>query len=192
MSTDKLSFDDAKIDNGGSYLRPGIHDVIVREVKSGESSQKGTPFIEMTIEDSLGKTCSHICYTSTTKAEGKQSSAWDISKNILLTFATAVTGSEENARELFKGATDYKTLATKMNSTLTGKKLRISLKGKWINPTDVSKPSWIKAEFGNGKFAEPISTTPTTLKVQGTKGESRPSTTTEVSDGAAITSDKEW
>ena len=190
--SEKLSFDDAKIDNGGSYLRPGIYDVVVKEVKSGESSQKGTPYIEMTVEDKDGKTCTHVCYTSTTKQEGKQNSAWDISKNILLTFATAVTGSEESARELFKGASDYKTLAAKMNSTLTGKKLRISLKGKWINPTDVSKPSWIKAEFGNGKFAEPISTNPTGLKTQGTKGEPRPSTTTEVVNGAAVTTDKEW
>ena len=148
-----FDFNDATVESGNKYLEPGIHEVMVSEIKSGESSQKKTPYVEITVKDSTGAACSQQYYLSTTPG-ASGITAWQISRNAILQIVMAATNSDEvTAKSKMPKAANAEELATKLSSILVGKKFAIQLSGKWVNPTDLSKRPWIKAEFGNYTFA---------------------------------------
>ena len=150
-----FDFNSATAESGSKYLEPGIHTVKVSEIKSGESSQKKTPYVEISIQDSTGASCSQQYYLST-NAGPSGKSAWDINKNAILQLVMAATGLDEvSAKGKMPQAKTPEELAAKLSTIIVGKTIAIHLRGEWINPTDASKKPWIKAEFGNYKFAVP-------------------------------------
>lgn len=152
-----LNFDDASVESGSAYLEPGINEVKTKEITSGVSSQKSTPYVEITVEDKAGKTANHKYYTSTTVNEGKQKSAWDITKNQLLQITAAVLGVDaDTAKTKMPKAADTADLASKLSTLLVGKPFAIKLHGEQVIPTDPAKKPWIKAVFGTGTFATTI------------------------------------
>lgn len=149
-----LSFDDAKIETGSMYMEPGNYVVKVIEIKNGLSTQKSSPYVEFTVNNSEGKICTHQYYLNTEVREGASKSAWDISKNAILQVVTAALGlEEEEAKTKMPKATSPEDLAVKLSALIIGKEFGLRLTGKWVNPSDVTKKPWIKAEFGSGKFA---------------------------------------
>jgi hypothetical protein len=148
-----FDFNDATAESGSKYLEPGIHEVMVSEIKSGESSQKKTPYVEITVKDSTGASCSQQYYLSTVPG-ASGISAWQISRNAILQLVMAATNSDEiTAKGKMPKAANAEELATKLSTMLVGKKFAIQLNGKWVNPTDTAKKPWVKAEFGNYTFA---------------------------------------
>ena len=152
-----FDFNDATTETSGNkYLEPGIHpSVMVSEITSGVSSQKQSPYVQITVQDSTGATCSNNYYLNTTP--GKSGiSAWQISKNAILQLVMAATNSDETtAKGKMPKAVDGTELATKLSTILVGKKFAIQLSGEWVTPNDPEKTSWIKSVFGNYTFAVP-------------------------------------
>ena len=150
-----FDFNDATAESGSKYLEPGIHEVVVSEVKDGESSQKKTPYVEISVKDSTGASCSQQYYLNTVPGPSGVS-AWQISRNAILQLVMAATNSDEvSAKGKMPKAANATELASKLSAIIVGKKFAIQLNGKWVNPTDSSKKPWIKAEFGNYTFAVP-------------------------------------
>lgn len=139
------------------YLSPGINvPVKVKEIKQGLSTQKQSPFVEITIENAEGKTCSQQYYLTTTVGEGKKTSAWAISRDAILQLIVAVTGTdEETAKARLVGITT-ENIAVKLSAFMIGKPFAIVLGGKWVTPEDPQKKSWVKAQFGTGNFATTV------------------------------------
>lgn len=152
-----FDFKDATVENGNvnNYLAPGIYKVKVSEIKSGLSSQKQSPYIEFTVSDESGATCSQQYYLTTIPGPSGKS-AWDISKNAILQIVMAATNSDEaTAKAKMPAASNQDELAAKLSTILVGKSFAIHLAGEWVNPQDTSKKSWVKSVFGGYKFAVP-------------------------------------
>lgn len=175
-----FDFNSVSVESGKQYLQPGNHLVKTSEVKNGVSSQKGTPYVEVTVTDKSGATCSNQYYLSTEVGEGKQKSAFDISGPAIVRLVAATNNLDANTEEgknkakaLLGNITSPESLATKLSTLMVGKEFGLHLDGKWVNPTDTTKQSWIKAEFGGGSnFAVPASkfgTLTTNVKVKGEK-----------------------
>lgn len=158
--SNELSFEDAKgkaDEYVSKYLSPGINvPVKVKEIKQGLSAQKQSPYVEITIEDATGKTCSQQYYLNTTVKEGGKTSAWAISRDAILQLIVAITGTDEaTAKTRLVGITT-ENIAVKLSAFMIGKPFAIVLGGKWVTPTDPQKKSWVKAEFGTGNFATTV------------------------------------
>ena len=146
----ELSFDDAVIAEGkvSNYLEPGNHKVVVAKIIKGESSQKKSPYIEITVADESGKTCAQQYYIN--------GGAWNISKSAILTIVAAAQNiTADEAKAKLTGLTG-ENIDVKLSGLLVGKKLAITLNGEWVHPTDTSKKSWIKSVFGSYLFAVPM------------------------------------
>ena len=166
--SESLDFSGAEIEVGNQYLAPGVHVVKITEVKAGNSSQKGTPYVEFTVADKSGQVASQQYYLTTTVKEGSTKSAFDISKNaILQLIMSSMNVDETTAKTKLVGLTTDN-IATKLATLLVGKTLAIRLNGQWVNPTDTSKKSWVKAIFGTGKFTATVDQQ-TTLSYDPTK-----------------------
>lgn len=153
--SDQLDFNDAKVGTGNKYLEPGIHNVKVTKVEAGKSSQKQTPYVEITVTDPTGATCSQQYYLSTTVKEGSNVSAFSISKDAILQILMASTGADEaTAKSKLVGITTDN-IAAKLASIVIGKPFAMHIAGEWVNPTDTTKKSFVKGVFGTYKFAVP-------------------------------------
>ncbi len=144
------------------YLTPGNHTVKVSEVKSGVSSQKQSPYLEVEIVDQKGLTCSQQFYL-TTVAGPSGKSAMDITSANLVILVAAATGADITtddgktaAKTKIGNVTSIEDLVKKISTLTVGKSIAIHLDGKIINPTDTTKKDWVKAEFGTGVFAVPV------------------------------------
>jgi hypothetical protein len=151
-----FSFEEAEVSTGSSYLEPGNHLVTITEVKKGESSQSKSTFIEVTVKDGDGSSCSHQYYLSTDVGEGKQRSAWSYTASSLLTLAMAANGYDEKTAKSNLTGINQDNIANKLSSILVGKRIAINLMGTWVNPTDTSKSPWVKTSFGSFLFAVPV------------------------------------
>lgn len=185
----ELSFEGASVDAGKQYIEPGVHIVKIKEVKSGLSSQKQSPYVEFVVEDNTKATCSHQYYLNTEPGlSGK--SAWDISKNAILQLIMAGTNTDEaTAKSKMPMVKSGEELAMKLSTLLVGKTIGLHLAGKWVNPTDTSKNPWIKAEFAGYKFAVPADRVGE-LKHDSTKHIKGAPATNVPSTGAVVASDK--
>ena len=154
----ELNFDGASISTGGgNYLEVGNHKVKVSEVKKGNSSKQGTPFVQITVVDEDGSACAQDYYLTTEIKPGKKQSAWQISAAAILTIVAAVLNCDEATAKTKLIGMNSDNIDVKLSSLLVGKPFAINLTGKWVNPTDMDKPSWVKSEFGSRLFAVPIS-----------------------------------
>lgn len=160
-----LNFNDAKIDGGASkYIAPGICQVKIKEVKSGTSSVKGSPYVEVVVEDNYGAVASNQYYLNTNPGPSGRS-AWDISKNALYSIVLASTGLDtETVKTKLSGATGAEDLAKKITTLTADKSFRMKLKGKAVFPQDTTKHPFIKTIFANGCFVESLNTEPSTLR----------------------------
>ena len=103
-------------------IKPGIHIVKTVSVTNGVSSQKQAPYLEFTVEDTTGAELKQQYYLSTTVNPGKQKSAWDISKNAILSLvASAYTLDETTAKSKMPNAKSAEELASKLAVLLVGK-----------------------------------------------------------------------
>lgn len=151
---ESYNFEEASVETGSVYLKPGNHLVKVTEVKSGVSSQKQTPYVEVKVEGSDGSSCSQQYYLSTTVKEGGKTSAFKISAAALLQLVMAANNMDEaSAKAKLAGITSPEALAQKLSAALVGKEFGIRIVGEWVNPQDTTKPSWVKGVFSSGKFA---------------------------------------
>lgn len=182
----ELSFDDAVIAEGkvSNYLEPGNHKVVVSKIVKGESSQKKSPFIEITVSDESGKTCAQQYYLN--------GGAWNVSKSAILTIVAAaqnVTADEAKAKLV--GLTGDN-IDVKLSGILIGKKLAITLNGEWIHPTDTTKKSWVKSQFGSYLFAVPLSDIDKLSKTPYIKGTENANGSTASVNGVVATEKSAW
>ena len=146
----ELNFDDAVIASGSTsnYLSVGNHKVKVTKVEKGLSSQKQSPYVEITVSDESGQTCAQKYYTN--------GGAWNISKSAILTLVAAAQSTDEaTAKTKLTGITGDN-IDSKLASLLMGKAFGIKLNGEWVNPTDTTKNSFVKSVFGTYLFAVPL------------------------------------
>jgi len=190
-----FDFNNTVIEESGSkYFQPGNYLVKTTKVEAGMSSQKQTPYVRISVADKSGMTCEQDYYLSTTVKEGSNKSAFDISSQAILRILAAANNLDINTEEgknktksYLNGVTTTETLATKLSSLLVGKEFAIHLSGKWVNPSDSSKKSWVKAEFGSGNFAVPSSKLSTLNPNPKVKGEALNNGTSTVTTGITST-----
>lgn len=175
----EFNFNEVNVENArNQYLSPGNYVVKTTEVKSGLSSQKQSPYIEVTVADASGATAANQYYLNTEKKDGSEKSAFDISGPALIKLVAAannlditVEADKTKAKSLIGAISSPDALATKLSSLLVGKQIAIHLDGKYVNPTDTSKKSWVKAEFGGGNFVtipSKLNTLNPNAKIKGT------------------------
>ncbi len=147
--SDLLNFDDAAVNDFVSkYLDPGIHKVKVTEVKAGKSSQKQTPFLEVTVADEKGLVVTDQFYLN--------EKAFKYSKDSILTLVMAVNNIEiETAKTKLVGL-NTENIAEKLAPALLGRTFAIRIDGEWVYPEDTQKKPFVKAIFGSFKFAVPL------------------------------------
>jgi len=193
----ELSFDDAVISTGNTnnYLEVGNHKVKVTKVEKGLSSKAQSPYVEITVADERGYTCSQQYYLNTKVSEGKKQSAWNISSAAILTLVAAANNTDEaGAKSKLAGMTG-ENIDAKLASLLVGKAFGITLNGKWINPEDTAKNSWVKAEFGSYLFAVPADKMDKLSKKPYIKGEDFSATRSASQDspsGAIVAAATAW
>lgn len=143
------------------YLEPGCQVVKVSEIKQGLSSLKQSPYLEVVVENEHGLNASQQYYLNTTPGSSGKS-AMDITSAQLVILVAACIGvditTEEGksvAKAKIGAVKSIDELVGKISTICVGKTFAIRLTGKWINPTDMTKKDWIKAEFSNGIFAVP-------------------------------------
>ena len=181
----EFNFNEVVIEEAGSkYFTPGNYVVKTTKVEDGLSSQKQTPYVKVTVADQGGQTCENEYYLSTTVKEGSTKSAMDITAPNLVRLVAAANNLDINtedgktkAKALIGSFKTPAELAQKLTTLLVGKPFAIHLGGKWVNPTDTTKKSWIKAEFGSGNFAVPAKDIARLVANPKIKGENASATT---------------
>lgn len=146
----ELSFDDAVIAEGktNNYMEVGNHKVKTIKVEKGLSSQKQSPYVEITVANEAEQTCAQKYYIN--------GGAWNISKSAILTIVAAANNcDQETAKTKLAGLTG-ENIDTKLSTLLMNKPFGITINGEWVNPTDTSKPSFVKGVFGSYLFAVPV------------------------------------
>lgn len=174
-----MNFNEVEVTGGfeKKYMEPGVEVVKLTLVTSGESTQKKSPYVELTFENENKQTVSKQYYLN----EGK---AFEISAQTFFKFIAAAYKldlNNETEKATVKGKlgniTSKEELATKLSTILVGKPIAMVIKGEWVNPTDAAKKPYIKSVPSN------IVTTVdkvSTLKYDATKHISgEPVTTTE-------------
>lgn len=140
----------------GNYketIKPGIHVVKTTTITNGISSQKQTPYLEITVEDSHGAELKQQYYLSTTINPGKQKSAWDISKNAILALVAASNGLDETtAKGKMPNAKSAEELAQKLAILMTGKEFRLKVVGE--EKISQKGTKYVASSFGPGVFCE--------------------------------------
>lgn len=159
----EFGFNDAEV-NKGSYketIAPGIHAVKVTNVTNGLSSQKQSPYIEFTVE-SEGAELKGQYYLSTVVNPGKQKSAWDISKNAILSLvASANKLDETTAKTKMPNAKSAEELASKLSVLLAGKEFELKVVGE--EKISQKGTKYVASSFGQGVFCQAKGITPSTL-----------------------------
>ncbi len=137
-----MNFENIEIKEGfeQKYMTTGPAIVKFTEVGSGVAAT-GTGYVELTVENTQGLTCSTRLYF----APGKNT---EISAQALYDYI-AITNNVDKATAKAKigDFADYADLAKKLSTLLIGKSFAMLVKGKYIPNKDVTKDSWIKAEL---------------------------------------------
>lgn len=145
-----MNFNEVEIttNQGPKYLTPGVDVIKVINVESGLSTAKSSPFVRITVENNNGETANGDFYLN--------GGAFDITAQTLFKYIAAaynldLTQDDQKATVKAKlGVVDTKEqLAAKLSSVLVGRQFAMLIKGEWVNPTDTSKKSWVKAVLSN-------------------------------------------
>lgn len=153
-----LNFDDASAGSAKKYLEPGVHTVRTKSITS-DVSPSGSPYIEWIVEGETGLTCAHRFFINTVLGEGKEKTAWDVSKNEIFKIVKAALNLDDTEAKAkmprFQNSTELESkLASELTKLVTGKSFDILLNGQEIKGND-GKQNWTKAVFGRGYFAAP-------------------------------------
>jgi hypothetical protein len=145
-----MNFSDVEVKPAfeSKFLNPGVCVVKFSTITAGTAST-GTPFLELTVEDDAGLTATSRLYF----AEGQNKT---ISVETLYIYLAITNGLDINndtdkpkIKALIGDFSSYEDLASKLSSKLVGKVFATVLRGEYVNPTDLAKPSWIKAVLGS-------------------------------------------
>lgn len=150
-----FNFENAEVSKGNykETIKPGISVVKTTAIITGVSTQKQTPYLEFTVEDSHGAELKQQYYLSTTVNPGKQKSAWDISKNAILALVAAANNLDEiTAKTKMPNAKSAEELAQKLSILLTGKEFRLKVVGE--EKISQKGTKYVASSFGNGVFCE--------------------------------------
>ena len=150
-----FNFENAEVSKGNykETIKPGISIVKVTAITNGVSSQKQTPYLEFTVEDSHGAELKQQYYLSTVVNPGKQKSAWDISKNAILALVAASNSLDETtAKTKMPNAKTAEELAQKLAILLTGKEFRLKVIGE--EKVSQKGTKYVASSFSNGVFCE--------------------------------------
>lgn len=150
-----FGFENAEVSKGNykETIKPGISLVKVTAITNGISTQKQTPYLEFTVEDAQGAELKQQYYLSTTVNPGKQKSAWDISKNAILSLVAAANSLDEaSAKAKMPNAKTAEELAQKLSILLTGKEFRLKVVGE--EKISQKGTKYVASSFGNGVFCE--------------------------------------
>jgi hypothetical protein len=150
-----FNFENAEVSKGNykETIKPGISIVKVTAITNGVSTQKQTPYLEFTVEDSHGAELKQQYYLSTVVNPGKQKSAWDISKNAILALVAASNSLDETtAKTKMPNAKTAEELAQKLAILLTGKEFRLKVIGE--EKVSQKGTKYVASSFSNGVFCE--------------------------------------
>jgi len=150
-----FGFENAEVSKGNykETIKPGISLVKTTTITNGLSSQKQTPYLEITVEDAHGAELKQQYYLSTTVNPGKQKSAWDISKNAILALvASAMNLDEVSAKAKMPNVQSAEELAQKLAILMTGKEFRLKVVGE--EKVSQKGTKYVASSFGNGVFCE--------------------------------------
>ena len=150
-----FNFENAEVSKGNykETIKPGISVVKTTSITTGVSSQKQTPYLEFTVEDSHGAELKQQYYLSTVVNPGKQKSAWDISKNAILALVAASNNLDEaTAKSKMPNAKSSEELAQKLAILMTGKEFRLKIVGE--EKISQKGTKYVASSFGNGVFCE--------------------------------------
>lgn len=150
-----FNFENAEVSKGNykETIKPGVSLVKTTNIITGVSTQKQTPYLEFTVEDSHGAELKQQYYLSTTVNPGKQKSAWDISKNAILALVAASNNLDETtAKTKMPNAKSAEELAQKLAILLTGKEFRLKVVGE--EKISQKGTKYVASSFGNGVFCE--------------------------------------
>ena len=150
-----FNFENAEVSKGNykETIKPGISVVKTTAITNGVSSQKQTPYLEFTVEDAHGAELKQQYYLSTTVNPGKQKSAWDISKNAILSLVAASNSLDEaSAKSKMPNAKTAEELAQKLAILMTGKEFRLKVTGE--EKISQKGTKYVASSFGNGVFCE--------------------------------------
>jgi hypothetical protein len=145
-----MNFNNVEITSGGQnkYLTTGVEVIKVTEVKSGLSSAKQSPFIEITVSNDAGAVATGQFYLN--------DGAFNISANTFFKFIGAaykLNIDNEGDKAIIKGkigeVADKEALAAKLATVLVGRQFAMLLKGEWVHPQDTAKKSFIKTVLSN-------------------------------------------
>lgn len=140
----------------GKYLDLGINDnVTLFAITSGESSKKGTPFLEVEVGKDIEATLKSQFYMSDAAQERSQQRIIHLLVDGLGVDRNAVDAAGE-------AATSLPNYAARLNALIPkGNKFRIKLTGEeYYKDGDVKVAKRINSKF----FAEPMSVSPSRLK----------------------------
>lgn len=150
-----FGFENAEVSKGNykETIKPGIHLVKTVSITNGISTQKQTPYLEFTVENAHGAELKQQYYLSTTVNPGKQRSAWDISKNAILSLVAAANSLDEaSAKAKMPNAKTAEELAQKLSILMTGKEFRLKVVGE--EKISQKGTKYVASSFGNGVFCE--------------------------------------
>lgn len=158
-----FNFDNAElpVNDKATVLKPGIYNVVTEKLETGLSDKNQSPYIDWTVKDDTGAVVTQRYFVSTTVNEGKKMSAWDVTSSAFLMLIMAITKlSKEEAKSklntMVTGITSHDQLATKLSALVVGKPFTIKINGKEVITNTGKK--FVRSEFGNYTFAEPIGT----------------------------------
>lgn len=151
-----FDFQNAEIPQGGTpNLQPGIHSVKVESITNGLSQNTQAPFLEFTVVDSNNAKLNNRYYLNTVVGEGKQKSAWDISRNAILAIVSACLNlTETEAKAKMPQAKSAEELAVKLAALIVGKEMKLKVVGEEKLASSGSK--YVNSSFGQGVFAESV------------------------------------
>ncbi len=150
-----FDFQNAEVSKGNykETIKPGISVVKVTSITNGLSTQKQAPYLEFVVEDNHGAELKQQYYLSTTVNPGKQKSAWDISKNAILSLVAASNSLDEaSAKAKMPNAKSAEELAQKLAILMTGKEFRLKIVGE--EKISQKGTKYVASSFGNGVFCE--------------------------------------
>lgn len=150
-----FGFENAEVSTGNykETIKPGIHLVKTTAITNGISTQKQTPYLEVTVETKDGSELKNQYYLSTVVNPGKQKSAWDISKNAILSLVAAANSLDEaSAKAKMPNAKTAEELAQKLSILLMGKEFRLKVVGE--EKISGKGKKYVASSFGNGVFCE--------------------------------------
>jgi hypothetical protein len=160
-----FGFENAELtkNNFKSSITPGIHTVKITNVTNGVSAQKQAPYLEFTVESIDGQSeLKQQYYLSTVVNPGKKMSAWDISKNAILSLVAAANNLDEaSAKSKMPNAKSAEELAQKIALLVVNKEMRLKVNGE--EKISQKGVKYVASSFGTGVFCESAKKDPSAL-----------------------------